>query len=64
MKKQTIKMIANNPITRRMEEVYPESEVSVNEMSPRFWCESDQMWVSVPDVSATEVYGEWVKQLK
>jgi hypothetical protein len=62
-KKQTIKMVAFNPSTRRAEEVFPESEVEISEMQPRFWYNSDQIWVSVPGTTAAEVYNEWVNQV-
>lgn len=63
MNRQTIKMIASNPETRKFEEVFPESEVEVNEMYPRFWVNSIGEWVSIPDVTAEDVYADWLKQM-
>lgn len=61
-RKQTLKMVAYNPETRRTEEVFPESEVKVSDMSPRFWVASEMVWVSVPGVTAEEVYQDWLAQ--
>lgn len=58
-RKPAIAMYAYNPTTRRMEQVDPESEVRVEELSARFWCESAQRYVSVPGVEAADVYADW-----
>ena len=60
---QTIRMMAYNPTTRKMEEVYPESEVQISEMAPRFLCAINQKWVSIPGITAEEVYDEWFAQI-
>lgn len=60
---QTIRMMACNPMTRKMEEVYPESEVQISEMAPRFLCMGDQKWVSIPGIRTEDVYDEWLAQI-
>ena len=56
-----IKMIAYNPTTRRSEEVYPEDEVSISEMTPMFMGR-DQKYYTVPGCTTESVYAEWVAQ--
>jgi hypothetical protein len=56
-----IKMIARNPITRKVEEVHPEDEVPVSQMIPMFMG-SDQHYYTVPDCAAENVYTEWIAQ--
>jgi len=63
MNKQTIKMVAFNPDTRRTEEVFPESEVELCEMTPLFYCQSANTFVTVPGVAAEDVYTDWVAQV-
>jgi len=46
---------AVNPITGRLERVYPESEIPPDQMViPMFWVQSANIYVTVP---GTEVYG-------
>jgi len=50
-----IKYTCWNPISRRHEEVFPESEILESELViPLFWCNSAKTYVSVP---GTEFYG-------
>ena len=56
-----IKMIARNPITRKIEEVYPEDEVAISEMIPMFMG-PNQKYYTVPDCTTESVYAEWRKQ--
>ena len=62
-RKQTIKMIAFNQITEKLEEVYPEDEVTTEEMIPMFWTNYDMRWVTVPGTTADEVYEKWLSQI-
>ncbi len=66
---QTIKMVAINPLTNKLEEVYPESEVTIEEMTPRFlaWTGSHDRvrpsWVYIDGVTAADVYEDWLNQM-
>lgn len=66
MNKQTIKMLAVNPTTKKLEEVFPESEVELSEMQPRFltMTVNGYKWMSVPGITAEEIYNEWIEQVR
>lgn len=59
---RAIQMIAFNPLRRQYEEVFPEDEVAVGEMRPRFYCRSLGAYVSVPGCSAADVYDQWLDE--
>jgi hypothetical protein len=59
--KPTIKMICRNPITRKLEEVYPEDEFSINRAFPVFLT-SDGKYCSVPGCEAVDVWDKWISQ--
>lgn len=59
-----IKMIARNPQTRQLEEVFPEDEVAMSEMIPFFYCGGADRYVTVPGYEAEDVYNEWLDQLR
>lgn len=61
--RQTIKMVAFNPITRKWNEVFPEDEVTTERMVPMFWDKYDEKFMTCPDVPVAQVYGEWLAQV-
>ena len=56
-----IKIMARNPISRRIEEVHPEDEISASEVMPLFMGD-DQRWYSVPDYPIEIAWSEWIAQ--
>lgn len=59
-----IKMVAFNPISRKYEDVYPESEVETSSMIPMFWCSGERRYMTVPGCTAADVYGEWAEAIR
>ncbi len=41
--------VAHNPLTRRWERVWPESELGGQEPTTLFWCRSAGRYVTIPD---------------
>ncbi len=59
---RAIRMIAFNPLRRKYEEVFPEDEVTLDEMRPCFYCRDLGAYVSIPGYSAADVYDEWLDE--
>lgn len=62
-KRQTIKMVAFNPISRKWNEVFPEDEVTTERMVAMFWSRDMEKFVTCPACSAAHVYSEWLAQV-
>ena len=60
-KQRKIKMVAYNNITRRHEEVFPEDEVTPEQMTPMFLGQHDKYY-TVPGLDAADVLDEWLAQ--
>lgn len=60
-KEKTIKLVVRDEVTRRYEEVYPESEFRLADAVPLFLGPGGQ-WFTVPGVSTASVYAEWLAQ--
>ena len=58
---KTIRLMALNPATHKVEEVYPESEFRLADAVPLFLGPGGQ-WFTVPGVSTASVYAEWLAQ--
>ena len=55
-------MTAYNATTRKYEAVDPEGEIAGLNLIPMFWCAGEQKYMTVPGVTAADVYGEWIRQ--
>ncbi len=45
----TVRQVAFNPLTRRWEVVYPESEIPADvALVTEYWCRSGNCWVTIP----------------
>ena len=42
--------------------VTPEDEANVENMTPWFWSDSGEKYVTVPGYTANDVYAEWIAQ--
>lgn len=62
MNKPGIIMISRNPMTRKLERVYPEDEVSTEDMIPAFLSNADGKYYTIPGYEAEDVYDEWLNQ--
>ena len=58
---KTIRLMALNPATHKVEEVTPESEFDIAYAFPMFRG-SDGRWYTVPGMTASAVYNDWLKQ--
>ena len=46
----TVRQVAFNPLTRRWEVVYPESEIPAGvALVTEYWCRSGNCWVTIPE---------------
>lgn len=64
-KRQTIKMVAFNHLTRKWEEIMPEDEDSCEKIVPMFWSDSLNNWYTIPDCTLTdELWNEWAAQVR
>lgn len=61
MNKPGIIMISRNPMTRKLERVYPEDEVSTEDMIPAFLSNANKYY-TIPGYEAEDVYDEWLNQ--
>lgn len=48
------KTVCFNPITRRYEDVFPESETGDAEIITMYWCQSAERYVTIPTDSDDE----------
>lgn len=58
---KTIRLMALNPATHKVEEVTPESDFDIAYAFPMFRG-SDGRWYTVPGMTASAVYNDWLKQ--
>jgi hypothetical protein len=61
---QSIKMVAFNHMTRKMEEIFPDDDVDIERMIPMFWSSNAKKFVTVPGYEADMVYDEWMKAVR
>ena len=66
-KRQTIKMVAFNPLTRKWQEIFPEDEDSIEgKIIPMFRSdEHDDAWHTIPDcILSEELWNQWLGQIR
>lgn len=65
-KRQTIKMVAFNHLTRRWEEIMPEDEDSIDgKIIPMFRSDEHDNWHTIPDCVLSEaLWDEWLEQIR
>lgn len=61
MEKRRIKLVARNPRTRKLEEVFPEDEFDPREAFPIF-LSNDGRYYTIPGQTARMVWTAWLAQ--
>ncbi|MCA9367634.1 hypothetical protein KC887_05255 [Candidatus Kaiserbacteria bacterium] len=62
-----IKFMKRNPITRKVEELFPEDEFDANNVTVAFWTPAYRKgetgrYVTIPGTTGTDVYSQWIAQ--
>lgn len=61
MTKKRIKLVARNPLTRTLQEVFPEDEFDPREAFPLF-LSKDGHYYAIPGQTTIMVWAEWLAQ--